>query len=172
MARLLVSVAIGLLCGIWEVAVSPFLPPAFSVHPLLPMLVIFVIASGRPRALAAAIAGGIMMDLFQPAFSDAATLRYALIVLLMDLASRHWFTNRSIYSAVALAFVGRLFERFSAWFVGMVMHLTDMTPYYWAIGPRGWIPFLWDAAFVVVGFLLIALLTKRFLTLAQHEKEF
>jgi len=172
MARLLFSVLFGLACGVWEVAVTPFLPAAFSIHPLLPLLVIFVIASGRPRALAAAIAGGVIIDLFQPAFSDGATLRYVLIVLLLDLVSRHWLTNRSIYSAIALAFVGRVFERFSAWLIGMLLHLTEVTPYYWSNGASGWVPYLWDAMFVAAGFLLIALLTKRFLTLAQHGETF
>lgn len=168
MARFLFSILIGFLCGLWEAGVSPFLPGVFSIHPLLPVLVLFVIASGRSRSLAAAFAGGVMIDLFQPGFSDAAFLRYVLVVLLLDVISRHWLTNRSIYSAAALVLAGRFMERISAWLIGVLFQVLDFTPYAWSVGARGWIPYFWDAAIVALGFLGIAILTKRFLTLPQR----
>lgn len=169
MTRHILAVLLGLLAGVWEVAVWPFLPPFASIRPLLPLAVLTLIASGRSRALVTAASAGLLLDLYSVGTFDLATLRWVGLVLLLDVLARHFLTNRSIYSALALVFIGRLVERASAWLFGELSFRLGRSvyePHIW--GSLGSM-LLWDLGLVAIGFVLLAFFTRRFVTFVPHR---
>jgi hypothetical protein len=163
-SRFFLAVLAGLALGFWEVAVYPFLPPLLSMKPILATVVILLAASGRSRALTTALFAGAMTDLYALDTGDVATIRWAGLVLLLDLVVRQFLTHRSLYAAAALALVGRLIERATAWLFGwfaLWIGAAEAVPTVWR--GLGFV-FLWDMVLVAVGFLAVAFFTRRFLT--------
>ncbi len=160
MSRFILVIILGFLAGFWEISVRPFLPSAFQLHPLLPLIVLLMNVSSRPRLLAAAIAGAFILDLFAITAPDLALLRYAGIILILDLFARHLLTNRSLYSSLGLVLIGRVLEYGSAWVIGHFLIWLGIGTI-WVRQPSFFISCLWDVLFVGIGFLLMAAFTRR-----------
>ncbi len=160
MSRYLWAVALGLIAGLWEVAVRPFLPSILGLRPLLPLVVLFMVSGKRRHVLACAIAGAFLIDLFSISTPDLALLRYIGIVFALGFVSHHFLTNRSLYASLGLVVLGRLLEFVSAWLFGTVI--------FWLGGGESWVrsPSLfiswgWDVVLVGAGFLLLTAFTRR-----------
>lgn len=162
---------LGLMAGIWEVAVRPFVSTPWTFRPLLPLVVILLVASRRSRALAAAIGGAVIIDLYALPVFDFALVRWVFLVFLLNFLIHRVLTHRSLYAAVTLAVVGRLVERVSAWILGKVMIWIGASDFSWSGDAVWWIPFVWDIGFVAALFLILAFLTQRFLTFIHGPQE-
>ncbi|QQR61017.1 hypothetical protein IPH19_00945 [Candidatus Uhrbacteria bacterium] len=167
-----IVIIVGLLAGLWEVAVLPFLPPEFAFHPLLPLAVLLLVSSARGRAFAALIAGASVLDAYGWAHLDVATLRLSMVLLILDAASHRFLTNRSVYASVALVLLGRLLEWLGSFMLSAVGSWLDPSRYPWHLPIEPWWILVWDAISVGMGFLLIASFTRRFVTLGQRETTF
>jgi hypothetical protein len=167
MKRYLLAFAIGLLAGLWEVSVLPFLPSIWGFRPLLPIVVLLLVSSTRSRALAAAVAGGMMLDLYHVAAFDLAIFRWLFLVFVLDLLIRHLFTNRSLYVTAALVVIGRLIEYGTAWLFGNLVSRFGAGAEPWG-REAPWVTLGWDVLSVTIGFLILAFLTRRFLTLVHR----
>lgn len=170
--RWLLVILVGLMAGLWEVAVVPFLPPEFAFHPLLPVAVLLLVSSVRGRAFACLVAGGSVLDAYGWTHLDVATLRLSLVLLILSAASHRFLTNRSVYASVALVLLGRCLEWFGSFILSTINGWLDPSRYPWHLPVEPWWILVWDAASVALGFLLIAAFTRRFVTLGQREASF
>ena len=162
MIRWAVTVFLALVAAILEVAATPFLPAWLQVRPLMPLLVLCVIGSSPPRAVATAVVSGVLVDIFSYAAFGVATFRLVLLVFLLDLVSRHWLTNRSLYAALAMAILARFTDWGSAWITqetAYALHFHSYPPVFWR---QPWITLAWDVALVGLGFVALALFSNRF----------
>ncbi len=170
--RWIITILIGVIAGLWEVAVIPFVPAAFSVLPLLPLSVLLLVSSTRTRALICLMSGAALLDAYHWSHVDVAMIRLALVLLVLDVAANRFLTNRSVYASVALVLVGRAMDWMTAWLFSVIGLWIDPTRYPWHL-PTGW-PWilLWDAGIVSIGFLLIAAFTGRFVALGLRGRSF
>ncbi len=161
--RQLLAFVLGMSVGLWEAVVRPFLPSSLAARPLLPILAVVIASSAQSRAIAVALGGGLVVDAFWLGAPTAATLRWVVLALLLDLAARHFLTNRSLYAVVGLVVFGRLLDWVGAWIVGLVDVFVGWSPSGAEVDPA-WLAILfWDVALAGVGFLIVAFLTRRFL---------
>ncbi len=167
--RWIVAIVLGLLAGLWEVSVLPFLPPAFSIHPLLPLVVLLLVSSIRGRAFASLIAGSIMIDAYNWTLIDIAVLRLPLVLIVLSAVSHRFLTNRSVYASVALVLIGRLLEWFSSAVISAIGGWLDPALYPWHLPIEPWWVLIWDIVFVAIGFLMLNAFTRRFVTLGRRE---
>lgn len=170
--RWILVVFIGLLAGLWEVSVAPFLPPELAWYPLLPMAVLLLVSSKRGRTFACLIAGATILDAYGWTYVDVATIRLTLVLLILDTISQRFLTNRSVYASVALVLIGRLLGWFGSFALSMIGTWIDPSRYPWHLPVEAWWVLILDAGSVAIGFLLIAAFTKRFVTLARRETSF
>lgn len=163
MMRQLLAFLLGLSMGLWEAVVRPFLPEGLAARPLLPVLAVVIASSAQPRAIAVALGGGLVVDAFWLGAPTAATLRWVILALLLDVAARHFLTNRSLYAVIGLVLSGRLLDWLGSWLVGWLAVLVGWSPSGAELDPAWWAILVWDVALVGVGFLFVAFLTRRFL---------
>ena len=170
--RWLVVILVGLLAGLWEVSVVPFLPPEFAFHPILPIAVFLLVSSTRNRAFVGLIIGASVLDAYGWAHLDVAALRLTLVLLILDAVSHRFLTNRSVYATVTLILLGRVLEWFGSFVLSTMGSWLDPSRYPWHLPVEPWWILTWDALSVTVGFLLIAAFTRRFVTLGQRQSSF
>lgn len=170
--RWLLVFIIGILAGLWEVAVVPFLPPELSFRPLLPLAVLLLVSSVRDRAFGAIIAGGLVIDTYGWAHVDVAALRLTLVLLVLDLVSLRFLTNRSVYASVALVLIGRILDWVGSLILSTLGGWLDPARYPWQLPVEPWWILAWDAGSVALGFLLLAAFTRRFVTLGHRDRAF
>jgi hypothetical protein len=163
MMRQLLAFLLGISLGLWEAAVRPFLPSGLAARPLLPVLAVVIASSAQPRALAVALGGGLMVDAFWLGAPTATTLRWLVLALILDLAARHFFTNRSLYAVLGLVLSGRLLDWLGAWLVGWLGVVVGWSVSGAEVDPAWGVILIWDVLVAGGGFLLIAFLTRRFL---------
>ncbi len=156
----LISLLLGLLAGLWEIAVRPFMPSLVWFYPLVPLLVLLLITTRRSRALGTAAVGGALLDLYAPAAQDLALVRLVVMVLFLDFFIHQWFTHRSLYAVCALAVIGRVVERLTAW---IILRLVDPSAHLF-LDLFSLRVFVWDFLAVTLGFVALALWTRRFLS--------
>jgi hypothetical protein len=112
------SAALAIACGIWDIAVRPFVPFAALMEPLLASVVILALLQQRQASWIVAVLGALMIDAFQFGSWPWLTIFICLYVLILQLLVTHVLTNRSFYSAFALLAVGR----FIGWLVLWLSH--------------------------------------------------
>ncbi len=163
MIRVIVAILLGLLTGLWETAVAPFLSqPWGSFHPIIPISVLLLVASGRTRALAFALPAAAVLDAYMGFTFDLAFVRYAFIMFALELVMRQFLTNRSVYASLLLAILARLLDWATAGVTGWLGVLINATAYGWHL-PVGALSVLaWDLVITALGFLVIARFTSRF----------
>lgn len=170
--RWFVIIVLGLLAGLWEVAVVPFLPPEFAFHPLLPFAVLLLVSSTRARAFVYLILGASVLDAYGWAHLDVAALRLSLVLLVLDAVSHRFLTNRSVYASVALVLLGRVLDWSGSFLLSAMGGWLDPSRYPWHLPIDPWWILVWDAVSVALGFLLLAGFTRRFVTLGQRHSAF
>ena len=171
MRRIILAALLGALAGLWEVAVRPFLPVPFMFRPLLMIVVMLLLVSRRSRAVAAAIAGAAIMDLYALPVFDFSLLRWLLLIFCLDLLIRHVLTHRSWYATVSLVLVGRLLEYSTAWLIGQASFWIGISDTPWSRDVHWWIPVIWDVGFVSLVFFILVFLTQRFVTHILRPEE-
>lgn len=170
--RWIIAAALGLLAGLWEVAVVPFLPPMLGLRPLLPLAVLMLVSSVRGRAFACLIAGALLLDAYGWAYVDVATIRLSIVLLLLDTVSHRFLTNRSVYASIALILIGRMLDWTGLVAFSFLSNIIDAGRYPWHLPIDPWWVLVWDALFVGGGFLLLASFTRRFVTLGPRNRDF
>ena len=170
--RWFVVILIGLVAGLWEISVTPFLLPEFAWHPLLPLTILLLVSSVRGRAFVCLISGAALLDAYGWSYFDVATLRLALVLLILDAIAQRFLTNRSVYASVALVLIGRLLEWLGSFVLSAIGSWLDPSRYAWHLPVEAWWVLLLDAMSVAIGFLLIAFFTRRFVTLGRRETSF
>ncbi len=170
--RWFMAAVVGICAGIWETALLPFLPNLFAWRPVLPIAVILLVSSSREKALVAAIAGAVFLDAYGWSQTDFAILRYVLIILLLSYVSERFLTNRSVYATAALAVLARILDMVSSAVADGIGFWLGFSSESWQWPQAlGW-TLVWDAATAALAFLLIAAVTKRFVTMARSDYRF
>ena len=156
------AVLLGLAAAGWEISVRPFLPFWLDIPAFLPLVVLLLISSTRPRAYAVAIIGAMLLQLYTLGVRDLVLLRWVLVFLVLDLLASRLLTNRSFYVAVALASLGFIFERLSSFLIGQLTWAIGISTYPWTLSRGFFWSFGWNVFLVSVGFVIVAFFTKRF----------
>ncbi|MEN9558380.1 MAG: hypothetical protein RL141_749 [Candidatus Parcubacteria bacterium] len=154
--------AIGLAAGMVDATVTVWFPGLFSVIRFaLPGALAITVFSSLDRALVAAVAAGIVMDVLQPSFGFTP-IRLALVCVAVRFISQQYVTNRSLIGSVALGIVGLLIDRSilvgATWAHGFIgeAFIPEVHAPLWAEAA-------WVGACMAVLFLLFAAFSKRFL---------
>ncbi|MEI7512459.1 MAG: hypothetical protein WCK01_03300 [Candidatus Uhrbacteria bacterium] len=160
--RILVAALAGLMAGLFEVAVSPFLPYWADIRPLIPLVAILTVTSSRSRSYTALAVGSLVIEAYAISSPDAPLFRYLVVAILMDVVARRLLTNRSVYATAALAVFGGLI----AWLLSLIVSGTAIALGF-ADGP--WSPqlfplftLIWDIGLTSVAFISVAAFTGRF----------
>ena len=161
MSKLLLALVFGVLFGAWEIAVRVFLPIPWIAKPLLALVILALIGSGRSRALAAAFGGALLLDLYTLTVFDFAVFRWIVLVFILDFLLQQVFTNRSLLATLALTFIARVFERGSTWIVVHLGQIFSTHPALLTAEQTFWQTLFWDGILVTLGFLLLVFFTKR-----------
>lgn len=172
MKRVILLVLIGLILGLWEVAVLPFLPSFFAFRPILPCLVLILIASQLSNALIVAALSGLLIDIFTLGPLTFAAGRLLVTVLILHVIFQRLLTNRSLYTTIALVLIGRTVEQALAWMILRLSHLfgdATLVPVFDLSFVR---LLIWDAGIVAIGFFLVVIFTNRFLTIVPRAQDF
>jgi|GEM_PF-1098173 len=169
MIRILLTILLGLVVGIWEAALRPVVPPIISIPLLLPAVILMVVTSKSSRAILMTMTAVTFIGLYQVFYFDLIVLRWVAIVLIVISLSRYWLTNRSVYSSVALGVIARVLDWGSLYAVSHIgLFLTNYSRG-WGI-PSGWYLTLgYDAILIALGFFLISSITNRFQPSVQRE---
>lgn len=163
MSRLILASLLGVLAGLWEVGVSGFLPTSLAAFkPIVPIMVIFIVASTRLRALSFAVAAALILDAYTGFAYDFAIIRFALLVFSLDLVLTQFLTNRSVYATAALALMARSLDWFSVWIFSWLGFVFERSPYIWHLPSSWFMTLIWDMGLAALGFLLLARFTRRF----------
>lgn len=167
-SRRILVLIIGLLAGLFDVTVAPWLPGGLSaMRAVLPLVIISAAFSSWERCLTVAIAAGLVMDVLQPSFG-LVTLRLLLVASAIRILSQTYLTNRSATGSVALGILGLVVDRI---LLAMVTLMRD-----WVGGlfiPEVHPPFLAEAIWMTVCmggvFVMFAAFTKRFMPLLTRR---
>lgn len=170
MSRWFLAALLGLFVGLWEIAVLPFLPAIFGLKPIIPVLVLLLVGSGRAKAFVTAIATGLVVDIFSVVVFDVSTIRLVGIVFFLDFLAQRLLTNRSLYTALALVLIGRSADFATSWLFSFFDSWISSVPFSWSGGANLWMTVGWDLLTVGIGFFLIAAFTKRFVTFVHRTK--
>ncbi len=164
MMRLLLALVAGVFAGVFEVAVTPFLPVWADIRPLMPLIALLVISTKRTRVAAAVLGGAIVLEAYAFGNSDLPLLRLPLIVVCLDLIASRFLTNRSVYATFALCLSGRFLDLITSWFLTGILFWLGITDGPWVIREIPFWSILWDTGMIFVGFFSVAALSGRFLT--------
>lgn len=164
--RLVGCLVLGVLLGAVEATGMTFLPlPWREIHPVLPVIVLFVVREEPVVAAILAGTAGAVFDVFAIDGGSFAFGRLLAIVLLVRFVSRSVLTNQSQYTAISLAVMARLADR--AWVV--LFHLVTRGGSVWQeiAWPSLWRSCLWDVAIIGSLFFLIVSYRRRFVSTAS-----
>lgn len=164
------AIAAGLAAGLWEAGILPFVDAPFSFRPILPLAVILLVSSSRGKAFAAAFAGAAFLDAYGWSPAEMHMLRYMGILLVLDLAAERLLTNRSVYAASAMAFSARILDLITAFMTGTAGYFIGFSPEPWHVPSGFFWTVIWDMGVTALAFLVIAGLTKRFVTLGRNDQ--
>jgi hypothetical protein len=153
----------GLIIGLFEATTATFLPQPWTYfHPVLPILICLIVLERPTEAVVLGLSGGLAIDLLSTDSVTYAVARFFLLALGAAFAARHLLTNYSLYAAVAMAALSRLFDWLwlgvlqSALFLFQApVRLAEPWSVEWKIA-------LWDAALVGTVFVFTAFIFKRF----------
>ncbi len=146
--------------GLWELHAGGYMPLWAQAAPIWPWFIALLCLEVDWRRISTAFAGvGIWMVLL-PTGNVVRLLVFFLCILGAYGLLRVWFSHRSVWSALALVWIGRL-----------VMALADGMRYWWqgAWGLVDWdlffrlylVRFCWDALLVMIGLRCAIWLRKR-----------
>lgn len=110
--RRITTVFLALFAGYWDATISPWVPGSLgAVQISLPLVLVFSAYSSEERAITAALASGVVLDVFLPSNAGLVSIRYVAIALLIRLLAQNVLTNRSLVSAYAMGAASVLLNR-------------------------------------------------------------
>ena len=160
-SRRLLIVLLGLLAGWFDASVSTWLPGEWSgMRTSFALALALAMFSSRERMVTAAVASGIVLDIFLPSFS-LMTLRLLLISLAVHALSERFFTSRSLWGVAVLALSGLALDRVA---ISIITNLRGWTgtPFVPDVQAVVWAEGLWLLVSLGVTFVLFASFTRRF----------
>ncbi len=160
----LLTVVSALLVAGWEIAIRPFLAPSFNLPLFLPYLVLLLISSSRGRGYLGVIVGATCLQLYVIGVQDLLWIRWILVYAVLDMIAHTLLTNRSFYVTIALGSLGYFLERLTSFLIGSLFWSLGISPYPWTFTEGSVTGFFWCMVIVGIGFLMLAVFTKRFST--------
>jgi len=100
---------------ILQVSLINGLPELFHFNLIISALIIILLVFGRDESLWCSIGLGFMLDLFSIDTFGAFIIALPMLVFLANILLVRFFTNRSLYSFLALIVFSTLFYDLSAW---------------------------------------------------------
>lgn len=162
-SRRIITVALALLAGLFDATVATWFPGNLTAFRLaLPFVTVLAAFSSLERAVSAALAAGVVLDVLLPSSGGFVTIRYVTLALGVAALSRTLLTNRSLMGAYALGLIALVIDRVLLVIVGTVTRafapgaIPEIRASFFAEA-------LWLAACITLIFLLFAAFTRRFL---------
>jgi hypothetical protein len=166
-----VTVIAALAFGIWDACVSTWFPGMMTAVTFsLPFVVVLSAFSVRERAITAAIASGIMLDIFLPSNAGMVSMRFLLVALAVYSLRRYVFTNRSLIGAAVLGAFAVLLNRILLLTIEPLQSFLGRSVIPESTNPF-WTEFIWMLVVTGLVFVLFALFTRRFLPLVSRAAE-
>lgn len=162
------TVLIAVLFGLWDATIAPWFPGLLATVTFsLPFVTVLATFSREERAITAAIASGIMLDIFLPSNAGFVSVRYLIIAMFIFLLQQRLFTNRSLIAVSVLGAIACVSDRLLLLVFTQLQHLLGRT-----VIPEASSPLLAEVAWIVfvmaITFLLFAAFSKRFLPLVSR----
>lgn len=143
----------GIVAGIYEVTIGSFAPTFIQgIHPIIPGIALFVLYEHIEATILFAIIAGGIGDIFAvdaPHFDLAAYTSIALALLFL---ARSIFTNRSLYTAIALCLVGRFGESIWMITINIFQQTSSFAGISWATTDQWWHVFLADGLIMSIAY--------------------
>jgi cell shape-determining protein MreD len=156
--------------GLWDAAIASWFPePLTAVKFGLPFVVILSVFFRQERAVTAAIACGVVMDVFLPSNAGFVSVRYVLIALALYVIRQHILTNRSLIGVAALGALAVCMNRLLLMTAEALQTLLGRSVIPEA-SPPFWAESLWMLLAVVSVFLVLAAFGRRFLPLVSMKE--
>jgi len=141
------------------------------IKPILPVCVMLFMLNRKPGAYIVAVLSGVVIDMLSPLQSGWTMMRWFVVLLIVDLLSEKITTNRSLYSAVALALAARVMDRIISQIMSWVYPILSGQTL--AFEPWHRLPgvLISDALIVALIFVGVTIFTKRFVIAVEARKE-
>ncbi|OGL73771.1 hypothetical protein A3E39_03490 [Candidatus Uhrbacteria bacterium RIFCSPHIGHO2_12_FULL_60_25] len=162
-SRHIITVVLALLAGLFDATVASWFPGnLMAIRLALPLVTVLAAFSSLERAVPAALASGIVLDVLLPSSSGFVTFRYVALALGVAALSRTILTNRSLMGAYALGFVALVIDRVLLFAMNLLTRAftSSAIP---EIRASFIAEALWLAACITFVFVLFAAFTRRFL---------
>lgn len=164
--------AAAVLGGIYESSFLGSAPDILGyVKPILPVCVMLFLLNRKPGAYVAAVLSGVVIGSLSPLPSGWIMMRWLMVLLVIDALSEKVATNRSLYSAIALALTARLLDRILCQLLEWVYPILSGRNF--AFEPWHRLPgiLISDALIVALIFVGVTIFTKRFVIAVEPRKE-
>lgn len=170
MKGFIVSMLAGIVAAVFSVAAAPFLATHEGAGILLPILVLLLMSTRFSRGITFAISAGIVLDTYAFYAYEWHTLRLCMLAVVASFLFTRWLTNRSVYTAVALALLLTVLDQV----LGAIAYAFQNTSGFHGWSWRGVVFVLLFHAFVTAcAFVLTGFFTKRLsLTLDRSSRNF
>ncbi|GEM_PF-5438453 len=158
MRGLIGFILLGIVAGVCSLGVVPFFFGDEGVGFVIPGIVLLCMALQPTRAIVFALAAGIVLDSYAFYPFELHTARLFCLALLGTYLFRRWLTNRSLYTAVALAGALTILDQG----VGVILYGWENgsigRSWGWAQGGR---VLLFEGFVTAIGFLIVGFFTKH-----------
>lgn len=170
MRGFIVSVLMGVVAAVCSVAVMPFLATNEGVGIVIPALVLLLMSARPSRVLVFALSTGVVLDSYAFYAFEGHTLRLCVLAVIASFLFTRWFTNRSVYTGMALALLLTGIDQAFGAVVYAFQNTSGLYGWSWA----GFVSALVFHAFVTaLGFILTGFFSKRLsLTLDRPSSPF
>lgn len=165
MRTVVLSVALGVLLALLSFGVWPFLSSMGSPIFVIPTMVLLLTRARFSRVLACALAFGLLCDSYSLYSPEFYTLRLVILVSIGFWTFQHWFTNRSVYTAVALTALLTFLDRLIAWIFHLFTAHSVFLVWSWR---HEFLNLVSNTVFAALLFFLLVFFTQR-LSLSGFE---
>lgn len=142
---IVIAIISGIIIGIYEATVSGFAPSFIQgIHPIVPGIALFVLYEHVEAAIVFSIIAGGIGDIFSVDAAHFDVAAYTIIALILLFLAQSIFTNRSLYTAIALCLVGRFGESMWMMFVNLIHKMSLLSGISWMTTDRWWHVFFAD----------------------------
>ncbi len=170
MRGFIVSMLIGVVAAVCSVAAMPFLTGNEGVGVVVPALVLLLMGARLSRVMVFAVSTGIVLDSYAFYLFEGHTIRLCALAVAASFLFTRWLTNRSVYTAMALAFLLTILDQL----LGTIFYAFQN-----ASGIHGWSwtglasALAFHSLATACGFVLMGFFTKRLsLTLDRSSNAF
>lgn len=158
MRGLIISILLGILAGVWSIGVMPF----FFVHDgaglIIPGLILLFMSTRLSRGVAFALSAGMVLDSYGIATFEGHTIRLFLLALVASIIFSRWLTNRSIYTAMALALLLTVLDQLLGFFFSIFGSTSSVSSWSWVgLG----LTICFHVFATALGFTWVGFFTKR-----------